>query len=635
MSVDKNSMLSKLYWDNPKESILWQLVEPLIDEINNVQNLDVDGTGAATNLAYWSDVDTITNTPIVVDNDGNLSLPTNKTVKTNIISTPDIDGNLTIDSDTIVTGTLNINSMVAIASDSDKFVMSDSNELKYVSGTNLKSYIELDNVENTALSTWVGSLNITTLGTINSGEWNGDALEIAYGGTGWTSPPIADNRFFIGNSSGNLDLATLTEGVGISFYKSGITGGMVNFVINCDLEGTSLSSTGESGGAKFLREDGDGTCSWQTVSGISNVVEDTTPQLGGNLDVNGNHIVDANGNELLKFSNVSSALNYFEITNAVGTGSPILSVDGSENVDFKTEAKGTGDFHFVTNTDRHLKFDFDGASQHKTMTLKSNHTDSRIITLPDSTGTMALTSDIAYTSAISEGNSGLVPSVGTAGHFLKHDGTFGLPSYTVYTAGTGINIDGSNIITAASIALTTVQTAASQVAHLALTAQEGDIVVRSDENKTYCHNGGTAGTMADYTLLETPTDAVLSVNGDIGAVTVTHDGLSDFVANEHIDWTIDQGATDIHSGNYTDTTYTSSDFAHDSLSGVTANEHIDWTSASAGVINVSNLSEGGTGDDTWIKRLIPGNSTVPTGVPAGGVGTHTYLDNGDVYVYTN
>ena len=38
-------------------------------------------------------------------------------------------------------------------------------------------------------------------------------------------------------------------------------------VINCDLEGTELKSTGETGGTKFLREDGDGTCSWQTVSG--------------------------------------------------------------------------------------------------------------------------------------------------------------------------------------------------------------------------------------------------------------------------------------------------------------------------------------------------------------------------------
>ena len=72
----------------------------------------------------------------------------------------------------------------------------------------------------------------------------------------------------------------------------------------------------------------------------------------------------------------------------------------------------------------------------------------------------------------------------------------------------------------AATALTTVQTAANESAHLALTAQEGDVVVRSDENKTYMHNGGTAGTMADYTLLATPTDAVTSVNGNTGVVTV-------------------------------------------------------------------------------------------------------------------
>jgi len=72
-----------------------------------------------------------------------------------------------------------------------------------------------------------------------------------------------------------------------------------------------------------------------------------------------------------------------------------------------------------------------------------------------------------------------------------------------------------------AIAMTTVQTASTQVAQLALTAQEGDVVIRSDENKTYIHNGGTADTMADYTVLATPTDAVTSVNGNTGVVSLT------------------------------------------------------------------------------------------------------------------
>ena len=88
-----------------------------------------------------------------------------------------------------------------------------------------------------------------------------------------------------------------------------------------------------------------------------------------------------------------------------------------------------------------------------------------------------------------------------------------------YTAGNGISISGSNVITASVIALSTIQTAANETAMLALTTQEGDVVVRSDQSKTYMKNNGTAGSMADFTELATPTDAVTSVNGNTGAIT--------------------------------------------------------------------------------------------------------------------
>ena len=47
-------------------------------------------------------------------------------------------------------------------------------------------------------------------------------------------------------------------------------------------EGTAIKSTGESGGAKFLREDGDGTCSWQTASTLT--TEQVEDIVGGMLD---------------------------------------------------------------------------------------------------------------------------------------------------------------------------------------------------------------------------------------------------------------------------------------------------------------------------------------------------------------
>ncbi|MGC1392622.1 MAG: hypothetical protein WA816_16430, partial [Bacteroidales bacterium] len=44
--------------------------------------------------------------------------------------------------------------------------------------------VGLNNVENTALSTWAGSANITTLGTIGTGTWNASIIPGQYGGTG-------------------------------------------------------------------------------------------------------------------------------------------------------------------------------------------------------------------------------------------------------------------------------------------------------------------------------------------------------------------------------------------------------------------------------------------------------------------
>ena len=49
-------------------------------------------------------------------------------------------------------------------------------------------------------------------------------------------------------------------------------------------EGTAVKSTGETGGAKFLREDGDGTCSWQTPSSTPTVATGSEVDTGTNND---------------------------------------------------------------------------------------------------------------------------------------------------------------------------------------------------------------------------------------------------------------------------------------------------------------------------------------------------------------
>ena len=92
---------------------------------------------------------------------------------------------------------------------------------------------------------------------------------------------------------------------------------------------------------------------------MSNIVEDTSPQLGGDLDTNSANILiddahfigDENGNEQIIFQTTGSAVNQFDVTNAA-TGNPpkISATGGDSNIDFDLEAKGTGHVTIRGNT---------------------------------------------------------------------------------------------------------------------------------------------------------------------------------------------------------------------------------------------------------------------------------------------
>ncbi|RWB08771.1 MAG: hypothetical protein EOQ39_18840 [Mesorhizobium sp.] len=82
-------------------------------------------------------------------------------------------------------------------------------------------------------------------------------------------------------------------------------------------------------------------------------------------------------------------------------------------------------------------------------------------------------------------------------------------------------LDGSGLLDTSilpSIAITDVFTVATQAAMLALTAQKGDIAIRSDLNKSFALSTNSPTTLADWKELLTPTDVVLSVAGLTGAI---------------------------------------------------------------------------------------------------------------------
>ena len=81
------------------------------------------------------------------------------------------------------------------------------------------------------------------------------------------------------------------------------------------------------------------------------VVDDTSPQLGGDLDTNSfnisfddaHGITDENGNEQIVFQTTSSAVNQLDVTNAAtGSAPSIQAAGGDSNINLKVGPKGTG-----------------------------------------------------------------------------------------------------------------------------------------------------------------------------------------------------------------------------------------------------------------------------------------------------
>ena len=84
----------------------------------------------------------------------------------------------------------------------------------------------------------------------------------------------------------------------------------------------------------------------------SDLVGDTTPQLGGDLDTNSfnikiddaHGIQDDDGNELITFQKTSSAVNQFDITNNSTGNNPIFEATGGDtNIGVDIKPKGSGE----------------------------------------------------------------------------------------------------------------------------------------------------------------------------------------------------------------------------------------------------------------------------------------------------
>lgn len=85
-----------------------------------------------------------------------------------------------------------------------------------------------------------------------------------------------------------------------------------------------------------------------------------------------------------------------------------------------------------------------------------------------------------------------------------------------------------------SLAITDTFTAEDQDQMIGLSAQKGDVCVRTDENKTYILQKEPATEITNWLELATPTDLVQSVNGKTGVVTLNHQDIGAVESNTEI-----------------------------------------------------------------------------------------------------
>ena len=232
----------------------------------------------------------------------------------------------------------------------------------------------------------------TTQAVSDSGD---TTLSVSDGSTGATlSHRVIE---FTGSLTASRNV-TIPLDVQNFYFLKNATSGSQNVVFKY-VTGTGTSATVANGKTviAYAKADDGTNPNISTISLASDLVDDTTPQLGGDLDTNSFNIAfddahginDENGNEQIIFQTTSSAVNQFDITNAATGGGPKLSATGGDsNIDLDLEAKGTGHVT-VRGNDNPGTIQFNCENNSHGVQVKSPaHSvgSSAVLTLPSATG---------------------------------------------------------------------------------------------------------------------------------------------------------------------------------------------------------------------------------------------------------
>ena len=178
------------------------------------------------------------------------------------------------------------------------------------------------------------------------------ALTVSDGSTG----AVMSHRMieFTGTITGNQIVTIPLDAQTFYFLRNSTSGAYtVQFKYTSGSGSTFTFSATDKGDKLVFAAANDGTNpDILTINtGITNVVDDTSPQLGGDLDTNDNNIIiddahnilDENSNEQLTFQTTASAVNNSQLTNAATGNAPeIAAVGGDSNIDLNINPKGIG-----------------------------------------------------------------------------------------------------------------------------------------------------------------------------------------------------------------------------------------------------------------------------------------------------
>jgi hypothetical protein len=185
------------------------------------------------------------------------------------------------------------------------------------------------------------------------------ALTISDSGTG----DVAGHRMidFTGSLSGNAVVTIPTDVQTFYILRNSSSGAYTVQFKYASGSGSSFTFSATNKGTAIVFATANDTTNPDIIQIQTggDVVDDTSPQLGGNLDTNSfmidfddaHGLRDENGNEQLIFETTSSAVNHVDVTNAATGNAPQIGAVGDDtNISLKLRPKATGNIEIMGAT---------------------------------------------------------------------------------------------------------------------------------------------------------------------------------------------------------------------------------------------------------------------------------------------